>query len=78
MKIIEFGKWKVEINEEGKEIDIVKDENRMILLDGENYYLLYAQLKEEDIILQNVDNDVLITMNLDKNKVNISFKKEEI
>lgn len=79
MELIKFGSWELEINElEDKQVNIVKDDKRLILLDGENYYLLYAQLEEGSILFQNVDNDVLIKINLDENKVNISFKNEDI
>lgn len=79
MELIKFGSWELEINElEDKQVNIVKDDKRLILLDDENYYLLYAQLEEGSILFQNVDNDVLIKINLDENKVNISFKNEDI
>lgn len=79
MELIKFGNWELEINEsEDKQVNILKDDKRLILLDGENYYLLYAQIEEGSILFQNVDNDVLIKMNLDKNKVDISFKNEDI
>lgn len=79
MELIKFGSWELQINElEDKQVSIVKDDKRLILLDGENYYLLYAQLEEGAILFQNVDNDVLIKINLNENKVNISFKNEDI
>ncbi|GAA0703630.1 hypothetical protein GCM10008904_10730 [Paraclostridium ghonii] len=79
MELIKFGRWELEINElQNKQVSIVKDDKRLILLDGENYYLLYAQLEEGAILFQNVDNDVLIKINLNENKVNISFKNEDI
>ncbi|CEP43735.1 MAG: hypothetical protein E6920_20715 [Clostridium sp.] len=79
MKFTKFGNWNLNISEsENKQVNILKDEQRLILLDGENYYLLYAQLEEGSIVFQNVDNDVLIKMNLDENKIEISFKKEEL
>ena len=66
MKFTKFGNWNLNISEsENKQVNILKDEQRLILLDGENYYLLYAQLEEGSIVFQNVDNDVLIKMNLD-------------
>lgn len=78
MNKTKFGKWDIEIqNNDEKKVSILKDDERLILLDGENYYLLYAQIKEDSILFQNVDNDILLSISASENKVTINFKDEE-
>lgn len=78
MKKVTFGAWQLEIQEsEDKTVEVVKDDKRLILLDGHSYYLLFAELEDDSIIFQNIDNDLLVNLKTNENKVIISFKKEE-